>query len=116
MLDAHHDAHRGAVALVAVADGALHAGDRLEACAEGAGPGADPDAHDTSNGGSSSSSTGSGSSFGGHSGHSGHTHHQEFEAVEVGVLAPEPHPTGALLAGQVGYVVTGLKDVRVRGC
>jgi GTP-binding protein LepA len=32
--------------------------------------------------------------------------------LQVGVLAPEPHPTGALLAGQVGYVITGLKDVK----
>jgi len=35
----------------------------------------------------------------------------EHEALEVGLLAPEPHPTGALLTGQVGYLITGLKDV-----
>lgn len=28
------------------------------------------------------------------------------------MLAPEPHPTDALHTGQVGYVITGLKDVK----
>ncbi len=27
--------------------------------------------------------------------------------MQVGILAPEPHPTGALLTGQVGYLITG---------
>ncbi len=34
-----------------------------------------------------------------------------FEAEEVGVFSPERTPTRALAAGEVGYVVTGLKDV-----
>jgi GTP-binding protein LepA len=34
-----------------------------------------------------------------------------FEAEELGVLAPAREPVAALVAGQVGYVVTGLKDV-----
>ena len=34
------------------------------------------------------------------------------EAVEVGVFAPFPKPVDALHAGQVGYVATGLKNVR----
>ena len=34
------------------------------------------------------------------------------EAVEVGVFAPFPKPVAALHAGQVGYVATGLKNVR----
>lgn len=34
---------------------------------------------------------------------------QAWEVGEVGVLAPERHPTGRLLTGQVGYIVTGSK-------
>lgn len=33
-------------------------------------------------------------------------------AFQVGVLAPEAHPTGQLLTGQVGYVIPGIKDVQ----
>ncbi|MGE5689505.1 MAG: translation elongation factor 4, partial [Pseudomonadota bacterium] len=35
----------------------------------------------------------------------------EFEAEEVGFLSPTRVPVDALTAGEVGYVVTGLKDV-----
>ncbi len=35
----------------------------------------------------------------------------ESEAEEAGVMAPEPLPVDALGPGEVGYVVTGLKDV-----
>jgi GTP-binding protein LepA len=34
-----------------------------------------------------------------------------FEAEELGVMAPARHPVSSLGAGEVGYVVTGLKDV-----
>src|SRR5712691_9983870 len=34
-----------------------------------------------------------------------------FEAEEVGFFAPTMSPTGSLDAGEVGYVITGLKDV-----
>jgi GTP-binding protein LepA len=34
-----------------------------------------------------------------------------FDAEELGVFSPERQPTTALTAGQVGYVITGLKDV-----
>ena len=34
-----------------------------------------------------------------------------FEAEEIGVMAPGLTPLGSLGAGQVGYVITGLKDV-----
>jgi GTP-binding protein LepA len=34
-----------------------------------------------------------------------------FEAEEIGVMAPGRTPLEALAAGQVGYVITGLKDV-----
>jgi GTP-binding protein LepA len=34
-----------------------------------------------------------------------------FEAEEIGVFSPERTPTGSLSAGEVGYVITGLKDV-----
>ena len=31
---------------------------------------------------------------------------------QVGILAPEPHPTGQLLCGQVGYIVPGIKSIK----
>jgi GTP-binding protein LepA len=32
--------------------------------------------------------------------------------AELGVLAPDPKPVGDLTAGEVGYLITGIKDVR----
>jgi GTP-binding protein LepA len=37
---------------------------------------------------------------------------REIEALEVGVFMPQPSPTDGLGTGEVGYVATGLKDVR----
>jgi GTP-binding protein LepA len=34
------------------------------------------------------------------------------EALEVGVISPEPIPTKTLGVGEVGYLITGVKDVR----
>jgi GTP-binding protein LepA len=34
------------------------------------------------------------------------------ETLEVGVISPEPIPAEALGAGEVGYLITGVKDVR----
>ncbi|MDZ7578169.1 MAG: translation elongation factor 4 [Candidatus Nanopelagicales bacterium] len=34
------------------------------------------------------------------------------EALEVGVMSPEPSPCASLGAGEVGYLITGVKDVR----
>ena len=34
-----------------------------------------------------------------------------FEAEELGVMSPAREPVTSLGAGEVGYVVTGLKDV-----
>jgi GTP-binding protein LepA len=34
------------------------------------------------------------------------------DTLEVGVISPEPIPTGGLSAGEVGYLITGVKDVR----
>jgi GTP-binding protein LepA len=34
------------------------------------------------------------------------------ETLEVGVISPEPTPTGGLVAGEVGYIISGVKDVR----
>jgi GTP-binding protein LepA len=34
------------------------------------------------------------------------------ETLEVGVISPEPTPTEGLGAGEVGYLITGVKDVR----
>jgi GTP-binding protein LepA len=34
------------------------------------------------------------------------------ETLEVGVISPEPTPTEWLAAGEVGYLMTGVKDVR----
>ena len=37
---------------------------------------------------------------------------RSVEVIEVGVFSPEPTPTDTLVAGQVGYVATGFKDVK----
>jgi GTP-binding protein LepA len=34
------------------------------------------------------------------------------ELLEVGIVSPEPKPTGGLGVGEVGYLITGVKDVR----
>jgi GTP-binding protein LepA len=34
------------------------------------------------------------------------------DTLEVGVISPEPTPTDSLGAGEVGYLITGVKDVR----
>ncbi len=34
------------------------------------------------------------------------------ELLEIGVIAPEPTPTNGLGVGEVGYLITGVKDVR----
>ena len=36
----------------------------------------------------------------------------EHELLEVGVIAPEPTKTAAIGVGEVGYLITGVKDVR----
>ena len=35
-----------------------------------------------------------------------------MHAPQVGLLTPEPTPTGRLCTGQVGYVITGMKSAR----
>ena len=35
-----------------------------------------------------------------------------YEVLELGVMSPEPTPTAGLGAGEVGYLITGVKDVR----
>ena len=34
------------------------------------------------------------------------------ELLEIGVISPEPKPSQGLAAGEVGYLITGVKDVR----
>jgi GTP-binding protein LepA len=34
------------------------------------------------------------------------------ETLEIGVISPEPMPSDGLAAGEVGYLITGVKDVR----
>ncbi|MEZ5115795.1 MAG: translation elongation factor 4 [Candidatus Nanopelagicales bacterium] len=36
----------------------------------------------------------------------------EHELLEVGVISPEPVPSDAIGVGEVGYLITGVKDVR----
>lgn len=31
-----------------------------------------------------------------------------YDLSEIGILSPEPHPTGHLYTGQVGYLITGV--------
>jgi len=35
-----------------------------------------------------------------------------YEVLEVGLMHPEPTPTGMLYPGQVGYLITGMKSVK----
>ncbi|MCA9363877.1 translation elongation factor 4 [Candidatus Kaiserbacteria bacterium] len=35
---------------------------------------------------------------------------QQFQALEVGILSPEERPTSALSEGEIGYIVTGIKE------
>ncbi len=35
-----------------------------------------------------------------------------YEVLEIGVMQPEPSPTDVLYAGQVGYLITGMKTVQ----
>ncbi|WP_237189562.1 translation elongation factor 4 [Rothia nasimurium] len=37
----------------------------------------------------------------------------EHELLEIGVISPEPKPTDGLGVGEVGYLITGVKDVRL---
>ncbi|MGI6785237.1 MAG: translation elongation factor 4 [Gleimia sp.] len=36
----------------------------------------------------------------------------DYEVLEIGVISPEPRATNGLAAGEVGYLITGVKDVR----
>jgi len=38
--------------------------------------------------------------------------HATHELLEIGVISPEPLPTKGLGVGEVGYLITGVKDVR----
>jgi GTP-binding protein LepA len=38
--------------------------------------------------------------------------HAVHETLELGVISPEPIPSDGLAAGEVGYVISGVKDVR----
>jgi len=38
--------------------------------------------------------------------------HVTYEVLELGIMYPEPTPCDALYAGQVGYLITGMKTVR----
>ncbi|MBF0807834.1 elongation factor 4 [Rothia nasimurium] len=37
----------------------------------------------------------------------------EHDLLEIGVISPEPKPTDGLGVGEVGYLITGVKDVRL---
>jgi len=41
-----------------------------------------------------------------------HSTHAKHELLEVGVISPEPLPSKGLGVGEVGYLITGVKDVR----
>lgn len=38
---------------------------------------------------------------------------ESFSPLEIGIFDPQLYPTGVLRAGEVGYVATGLKDIRL---
>jgi GTP-binding protein LepA len=72
VFDSHYDAYKGVVTYVRLAQGTLHAHDRVRLMASGA----------------------------------------QSELLELGVFRPQLVPVGQLVAGEVGYVATGLKNVR----
>eukprot|EP00195_Chlamydomonas_chlamydogama_P016553 CAMPEP_0202908548 /NCGR_PEP_ID=MMETSP1392-20130828/46429_1 /ASSEMBLY_ACC=CAM_ASM_000868 /TAXON_ID=225041 /ORGANISM="Chlamydomonas chlamydogama, Strain SAG 11-48b" /LENGTH=570 /DNA_ID=CAMNT_0049597945 /DNA_START=323 /DNA_END=2035 /DNA_ORIENTATION=+ len=37
---------------------------------------------------------------------------EDYDVQEVGILAPEMHPTGLLRTGQVGYIIPGIKSIK----
>lgn len=37
---------------------------------------------------------------------------ENYEVLEVGLMYPEPTPTNVLYAGQVGYLITGMKTIK----
>src|SRR5690606_39396428 len=37
---------------------------------------------------------------------------RSVDLLEIGVSSPEPKPTKGLSVGEVGYLITGVKDVR----
>lgn len=37
---------------------------------------------------------------------------ESYEVLDIGIMYPDPYPTGALYTGQVGYVIAGLKTVK----
>jgi len=37
---------------------------------------------------------------------------ESYEVLETGIMHPEPVPSDALYTGQVGYIITGMKNVR----
>lgn len=41
-----------------------------------------------------------------------HSNNTSFIPIEIGVFSPEMTPVGSLKTGEVGYIATGLKDVR----
>jgi GTP-binding protein LepA len=72
VFDSHYDAYKGVVTYVRLAQGTLHAHDRIRFMASAA----------------------------------------ESELLELGVFRPQLVPVKQLVAGEVGYVATGLKNVR----
>jgi len=42
-----------------------------------------------------------------------HAAGKEFIALEVGIFAPEERPANALSAGEIGYIVTGIKEAGI---
>lgn len=37
---------------------------------------------------------------------------QDYEVLDIGLMYPEPQPTGALYTGQVGFLIAGMKTVK----
>ena len=103
LFDAHADEFRGIVCMVLVKDGAVRKGDKLRSCATG-------DALHVlevlaplpriSTRSASGCFWNCGPAL------------TEWHAVQLGIMTPDMQPTGALLTGQVGYIITGLKSIK----
>jgi elongation factor 4 len=72
LFDSWFDDYRGVICLIALTDGALHKGDKIQLAQT----------------------------------------QQDYEVLEVGLMYPEPTPMNALFAGQVGYLIAGMKTVQ----
>lgn len=72
LFDSWYDEYKGVIALIALKDGCISKGDKIELAQA----------------------------------------HKKYEVLEVGLMYPDQKPTDKLYAGQVGYMICGMKTVK----